>query len=232
MELHKMFSIDPVVQEIFPGIKVGLVVIHDVKVTKSSTDLYTFQQQSLLEIQKTLQGRDISEIPHIRELRAIYKKFGVDPNSRRSSIEALLRRVVDPTKTLYCINTVVDSSNIASLQLQLPVGMYDLHTVALPVTLRFAKEGEVFQPLGEQQEKKLSAGELVYADCHRILCRDFNYRDAEFTKVTTITTEVLAFVDGYEGIERYDLLEATERLAQLVVKFNGGSYESPTVFPF
>lgn len=78
----------------------------------------------------------------------------------------------------------------------------------------------------------LAAGELVYADQQHILCRDFNYRDADTTKVTPMTTDLLVFVDGHEGVGQNDLQKATEQVAQFITRFNGGIYEAPLVFPF
>ncbi len=82
-----------------------------------------------------------SEIPGLTEARTLYKSFGMDPSRHRPSSEALLRRVLKGQE-LYRLNNVVDSCNLASLSMLLPIGMYDLELVEGDVTLRTGQPGE------------------------------------------------------------------------------------------
>jgi len=84
-----------------------------------------------------------SAIPGLAEARTLYKSFGMDPSRHRPSSEALLRRVLKG-KDLYHINNVVDSCNLASLTMLLPIGMYDLALVQGDVILRTGAEGEEY----------------------------------------------------------------------------------------
>jgi DNA/RNA-binding domain of Phe-tRNA-synthetase-like protein len=88
-------------------------------------------------------GRLPSEIALLAEARQLYKSFGMDPSRHRPSSEALLRRVLKG-QDLYRINNAVDSCNLASLTMVLPIGMYDLALVQGDVQLRTGAAGEEY----------------------------------------------------------------------------------------
>ena len=84
-----------------------------------------------------------SQIPALAEARNLYKSFGMDPSRHRPSSEALLRRLLKG-KGLYRISNVVDTCNLASIEFQLPIGMYDGGLVQGDVILRVGREGEEY----------------------------------------------------------------------------------------
>jgi lysyl-tRNA synthetase class 2 len=231
MSVNQTFYIDEKVQEVFPEIKVGYVIIRDVRIALEHPELETLKQSIAEEVRKQLQGQSIPQLPRIKAFRAIYKKFGVDPASKRPSAEALIRRVADPNKGLYSVNTVVDAYNITSIQYQLPMAAYDLDQITLPVVLRFAQASEMYRAIGQTQPEGLLAGELVYADQINILCRDFNYRDSDVTKVTLESQNLLVFVDGCDEVDRTEMLCALENVAKRLVSFNGGQVIEHQIFP-
>jgi len=231
MQSNDLFAIDTVVTEAFPEIKVGVAVIRDVQAAAENADLESLKLEVTKNVRESMQDKQVTELPRVQAFRRIYKKFGVDPNSRRPSAEALLRRVIDPRKGLYKVNTVVDAYNLTSIQYQLPMAAYDLDKVAFPIVLRLAQAGELHQAIGQAQPEPLSAGELVYADQNMILCRDFNYRDADTTKVTAETRNLVVFVDGCTEVGRSELMEALKMTAGRIVAFNGGEITGSWIFP-
>jgi DNA/RNA-binding domain of Phe-tRNA-synthetase-like protein len=148
MQQDQLFYIDAVVTVKFPEIKVGVAVIRDVTVAPSHPSLEALKPQILREVREQLTGRPLAELPRVQAYRRIYRKFGVDPGSRRPSAEALLRRVLDPTKELYRINTVVDAYNLSSVESQLPMAAYDFDRIVTPITLRFTQSGEGHRGIG------------------------------------------------------------------------------------
>lgn len=93
------------------------------------------------ELRGRYAGRAPGEIPEVAEARTLYKALGLDPTKTRPSNEALLRRVLKG-ESLYVVNTLVDAVNLASLQHQLPFGLYDALRLRPPLTLRRGGEGE------------------------------------------------------------------------------------------
>src|SRR5260370_28573622 len=74
--------------------------------------------------------------------RALYRKFGTDPTRIRPSSEALLRRL-KKGEALPRVNSLVDVANAMSVQLQVPVGLYDLQQArGDELRIRLGREGE------------------------------------------------------------------------------------------
>ena len=96
-----------------------------------------------VDLARVFEGLLPSQIPGLEEARRLYKSFGMDPSRHRPSSEALLRRVLKG-KDFYRISNVVDTCNLGSLSILLPVGMYDLNKVRGDVTLRTGAEGEQY----------------------------------------------------------------------------------------
>lgn len=231
MQHNQLFHIDAAVAARFPEIQVGMTVIRDVDVRAECPELEVLKQKVLAEVRNQLKGTPLASLPRVQAFRRIYRAFGVDPGSRRPSAEALLRRVLDPAKGgLYRINPVVDAYNLSSIEFQLPMAAYDLDCVAPPITLRFAQAGELHRAIGQAQPEPLAAGGLAYADQHTVLCRDFNYRDADATKVTTATRNLIVFVDGCGAVSATELGEALRVAAERIIAFNGGAIESFEVY--
>src|SRR5438128_9498871 len=94
--------------------------------------------------------------------RELYRRFGVDPTKMRPSSEALARRM-KKGEPLPRINSVVDVANAMSVQLQVPVGLYDLDKVKDDeLVVRLGAEGESYEGIGK--EKVHVAGRICVAD--------------------------------------------------------------------
>jgi len=231
MQLAPCFSIDAEVTARFPEIKVGAAVIRDVQVVPQHPALEALKAKVLSEVRQKLQDTPLAECARVQAFRRIYRAFGVNPGSRRPSAEALLRRVLDPTKGLYQLNTVVDTYNLSSVEHQLPMAAYNLDHIVPPVVLRFAQAGELHRAIGQDQAEPLTAGELIYADQRTVLCRDFNYRDADLTKVTLATRHLIVFVDGCEVIDTNELGTTLQAVTERIIAFNGGVVQSLGIYP-
>jgi DNA/RNA-binding domain of Phe-tRNA-synthetase-like protein len=97
----------------------------------------------------------------IAAVRAMYRRFGLDPTKTRPSSEALLRRV-RRGEGLPRINSVVDVCNWCSLEMQLPYGLYDLDRIESDVVLRLGAAGEGYE--GIRKDRVNVAGRLTLAD--------------------------------------------------------------------
>lgn len=121
----------------------GVIVLDQVTVD-DSTGAADATEALGADLQTIFADLQPSQIPALAEARTLYKSFGMDPSRHRPSSEALLRRLLKG-KGLYRISNVVDACNLASLEFQLPIGMYDLAQVRGDVTLRAGREGEEYQ---------------------------------------------------------------------------------------
>jgi DNA/RNA-binding domain of Phe-tRNA-synthetase-like protein len=95
-------------------------------------------------------GGDYSGDPRIAAVRAMFRALGIDPTKRRPSSEALLRRILQG-KQLNRIHPLVDACNFLSLDLLLPIGLYDLRSIVPPIELRLGRAGESYAGIGREQ---------------------------------------------------------------------------------
>lgn len=214
-------QIDPEVGARLHGMSFGVATITGVSIAKENKELELYKKDILKKL-GALTTEHISGIESIQAYRNLFKSFGVDWHSRRPSPDALLRRIA-LGKGLYRVNTLVDAYNMAVLETNIGLGAFDASRLLLPVVLRFAKEGEKAHLLGDAEETMLKEGELVYADEKRIITVDLNYRDADYTKVTEKTKNILLFADGAPGIPQEKVMGGLEKAIELITRFCGGT---------
>jgi len=210
------------VVERFPGIKTGYIVLENVDVAKSNAILTKLKERVSSEVKlRYSSAADIRKSKNIKGFREIYKEFGVDPDSHLNSAESLLRRVLSG-KSLYNINTVVDTYNVTSIEFEVPMAAYDLDQIKGTVTLRFAKEGDSILKILETEPTKISQGELVYSDDAGVTCMDFNFRDSDRTKITEATRNIIVFVDGHESITISEITDILSMVGARLETITGG----------
>jgi DNA/RNA-binding domain of Phe-tRNA-synthetase-like protein len=104
-----------------------------------------------LEVARTLQVAKAGEVGGVERARELYRRFGLDPTRVRPSSEALLRRL-KKGEPLPRINSLVDVANALSVQLQVPVGLYDLDKVkGDELVVRLGGKGEGYTGIGKER---------------------------------------------------------------------------------
>jgi DNA/RNA-binding domain of Phe-tRNA-synthetase-like protein len=104
-----------------------------------------------LEVARAMQAARTGEVGDAGRARALYRRFGIDPTRVRPSSEALLRRL-KKGEPLPRINSLVDVANAMSVQLQVPVGLYDLDKVrGDELVVRLGAEGESYTGIGKER---------------------------------------------------------------------------------
>jgi DNA/RNA-binding domain of Phe-tRNA-synthetase-like protein len=159
--------------------------------------------------------------PKIAAWRQAFSQFGARPSKFQSSIEALTRRA-RRGDALPPINALVALYNALSLRFLVPVGGDDLDLVSGGLHLRAAKGDEPFVPLGAEAEEPPEAGEIVYADDAKVLCRRWSWRGGERSKISPATTNAVLNVHGLAPASLDEVTRATETLAHLVKQVCGG----------
>lgn len=224
--LQDLVQIDPQLSKQFSGIKTGYIILEGVRVQKQVPQLEELKKEMEEQVKSRYKDKSqVKESANIKGFRKIYKASGVDPNSRLNSAEALIQRVVSG-KGIYNVNNVVDTYNLTSAELELPMAAYDLDQVQGKISLRLAKEGETIVRIGESNPIKLKKGEVVYADEKGITCMDFNYRDADRTKITNRTKRIIVFVDGHQGVSEKEIKEALDLVGKRLEQYSGGKVVS------
>jgi DNA/RNA-binding domain of Phe-tRNA-synthetase-like protein len=118
--------------------------LHELEVTEPRDDFE-------LEVKRTTQAVRTGEVGDAAPARVLYRRFGIDPTRVRPSSEALLRRL-KKGEPLPRINSLVDVANALSVQLQVPVGLYDLDKVkGDELVIRLGGQGEGYTGIGKER---------------------------------------------------------------------------------
>ncbi len=116
---------------------------------------------SIRELMRRYSGRAAADILGVAETRGMFHRLGVDPTKSRPASEALLRRVLQG-KGLPQIQPTVDVCNLASLEHQLPLGLYDRAHVKGAIYARIGRPGEGYE--GIRKGRVNLAGRPLLAD--------------------------------------------------------------------
>ncbi len=212
--------IDPALRSEIPGLAALLFAIGDLHVGESSEELERFRSERVTAVRSSYDLETLKDLPAIRAYRDFFWRVGIDPTKVRPASEALLRRVLQG-KDIPRINTLVDSYNIASVESQVPLAVFDASKVTGDMVMRKAMAGERFLGIGMKEPDTLSGKEVVVED-HGSLIAVYPYRDADLSKVTLETRDVLVLVCGVPGIELGRLEEAKRLAGERITRFCGG----------
>ena len=170
-----------------------------------------------LEVARATQAVRSGKVGDIGRARALYRRFGTDPTRMRPSSEALLRRL-KKGEPLPRVNSLVDVANALSVQLQVPVGLYDLERAqGDELTIRLGSDGEGYAGIGKEQVNV--GGRLCVADAVGP-CGNPS-ADSARTMITT-ATERAAWIYFLPVTD-----EDIDRTAELVAVFGRGLVRMP-----
>lgn len=218
-----LFKIDPRIFAEFPGTVVGVVVAHNVDNTKRMKEVDALIKAKEDKIKEVLNLDALEKHSHLEPWRAAYKKFGAKPKEHLSSIENLLRRVLEGQELRH-ISTLVDLYNAISLKYLLPIGGEDLDHIHGTFMLRCASENE--KPvllLGEKDPKAPRPQEVIYADDRGAICRRWNWKEADRTKITPATKNAVFVIEALPPVPREFVEVAAHELAALIEVYCGGT---------
>jgi DNA/RNA-binding domain of Phe-tRNA-synthetase-like protein len=220
-----LFRIEADVFRMFPNFCRGIVMAAGIDNSRPCPEL-----EDLLRKQEEALRQDPSVDPatHPRLLawKDAYRQFGSNPNKFTPSI-VFLAKQVKSGKTVRSISPAVDAFNIISLRHIIPCGGDDMNSVEGDVTLGRAVADETFAPIFKPEEiEHPDAGEVIYVNrrTQRVLCRRWNWRNADFSKITPETRNLAINVDGMmPTIGREEIEKAAEGLKQLLLQYCGGT---------
>ncbi|HLA23695.1 MAG TPA: phenylalanine--tRNA ligase beta subunit-related protein [Candidatus Nanoarchaeia archaeon] len=201
----------------YPQVEIGIVTVKNACNFNKGEEIQNLLRKAEEKIRERISEEKVLEVPEVIKLREIYQSFGAKPRDYRSSIEALIRRVAKGNN-LPRINPLVDLYNYISLEYILTAGGEDTNRVKGDLILDFANGGETFIPLGSNENSSPWGGEVVYKDDEGVICRCWNWREGDRTKLTEKTENaVLVLEDFNENSEK--LLSALKELKSLIEKY-------------
>ena len=107
-----------------------------------------------------------------------------------------------------------------------PIGGDDIDNVDGDITLTFAQGNEPFRPLNSDQVDSPHPNEVVYSDSKEILCRRWNWRECDKSKMTPDTKNVTLAIEGLSPVTKERVQAVIDELAILVKKYCGGQTQT------
>jgi len=211
------FGYDRTVLDAFPTIRAAVVQVADIEPGGADGLADEYRSQQLATIERLAQI-PIAEIASIAAWRRAFSRFGVKPTQHRSAVEALLRRLSKQGE-VPSINPLVDIGNLVSIRHSLPVAVFDLEGVSLPIEVRFASGDEVFHGIGTDGPDHPSPGEVVFIDAAGYVCaRRWCWRQSAQSAAGPDSTRVLIVIEGHHESASEDVMAAGQDIADMAVR--------------
>lgn len=204
--------------ERFPGLNMGVIVVKDVDNSGIQKDILEKIKEIEQNIRKDYKTETLLQNPKIECWRKAYSLFGGEPKKNKSSIESLYRRILSGEELRH-INKLVDIYNLISIKYMLPVGGEDLNKIKGDIELTFAgSEEPLVALLGDKEARQPHEGEVIYKDAISAICRRFNWREADRTKLTEKTTNCILVIEALPPSTKEELYKITLELKELIEK--------------
>lgn len=199
-------------------VRLGIATLDGVAVRETDPALVAEVDAGCAALRTRYAGTPSGDVPGIEDARGLYKALGMDPTKTRPSNEALLRRALKG-EPLYRINTLVDALNLASLQSQLPFGLYDLARLEPPVVLRRGNPAESYE--GIRKGAVNVEGRPVLVDARGPFGNPTS--DSARTSITLETTRALVVLYAPASLSDRRMGEVLDATESLLTRFCGGT---------
>lgn len=102
----------------------------------------------------------------------------------------------------------------------IPCGGDDIEKIEGNLRLGLARGNETFIPLGEKDKETPEVGEVIYFDDKtlNVMCRKWNWRNGDFTKITPNTKKIVINIDGINPVSQNLIEDARNELADLLIE--------------
>lgn len=216
------FIVSKEIFERYPDAVIGVVVAKNINNAGSSDEIQKMLEHEQERIRNDFNLENLAQNLFIQNWRKAYKLFGSD---ERCSSERLIRRALKGEQ-LPSVNKLVDIYNQISLKYRTPVGGEDIDNLKGNVYLRFATGKETFVAIGSRELQNIKEGEVIYADEKEVICRRWNLKESDNTKLTEQTKNAFLVIDALPPVLKVTVQEANEELASLVSRHCGAKTSS------
>lgn len=219
------FKIDSKILEQFPELNIGIVVAKGINNAAVNDEIMDLIREESKTIRENFNKETLSANPRIGAWRKAYSSFGAKPKKYKCSVENLYRMILEGIELRH-INKIVDIYNYISIKHMIPVGGDDIDKVDGDIKLKFALGNESFTKLNSQEIENPKEGEIVYTDSKEVLCRRWNWRECDKSKMTEDTKNVTLAVEGLPPVTNEEVKTILKELSDLVQNFCGGEIKT------
>lgn len=209
----KKVLIDPAIFEKYSDFTRGIVIVKNIENREEDPAIRELLDKEI-ELKK---GQELVGHEFVKAWDSVYENFGANPNKFPPSIKSLLKRI-SKGGSLPFINSVVALFNYISIKHLVPCGGDDINRIEGNLKLALALGEENFTPLGGSENEHPEPGEVIYFDDKtlNVMCRRWNWRNADFSKITPQTKSMVINVDGIGPASRSLIEGARDELAKLL----------------
>ncbi|WP_100257335.1 B3/B4 domain-containing protein [Reinekea forsetii] len=149
----------------------------------------------------------VKQQPYAEFMTALGLKVKKNPPSVANLIT---RCLTNEAPRLPRINPIVDAVNVAALQTEVSLGVFDAACVEGELQLSFSRAGESFLGLGAEKAEELADGLMVLRDQKKILSI-FSVRDSQAQAISEKTKTVWLLACQVPGVSRDDTVTGLMR---------------------
>ncbi len=200
------------------GLQIGVLTIQNCDNQGHNEEIIALTNEAQEKIRSVYTAEKIGEEPKIDAWKKAYAAFGAKPKEHKSSVENLYKMTLNGT-SLRHINKLVDIYNYISLKYMLPVGGEDLDKVKGELELTYADNEKPILLLGDKEPKAPKLGEVIYKDSDGAICRRFNWREADRTKLTQETKNAVIVIECLPPATQEELRLAIGEMKSLIEKY-------------
>ncbi|MBW2978388.1 hypothetical protein KY331_06085 [Candidatus Woesearchaeota archaeon] len=214
-----IFRIFPSILEKYPKVNIGVLVVRGADNSGSDDKIYHLLEEVEEFIKLNFTPTELAKHPLISPWRTAYQEFGSKPSAFHCSVEAMMKRILKGEKVPQ-INKLVDICNYINLKHLVSIGGYDLDKTQTEIDLKHASGVESFTPMGTKRKEHPNKGEVIYEDdTRRVICRRWNWRDCEQTKITSETKNAIIFIDGLPPLTKEKVEDIQAEMKDLITTF-------------
>jgi DNA/RNA-binding domain of Phe-tRNA-synthetase-like protein len=201
-----------------PAVKLGTVQADGVRVAPADLGLAKLMGEVCDRKRREFTLESLADSKPVRDVRGMFREWGMDPSKYRPSSEALLRRVVQG-KGLYRVSNVVDIGNLGSIETGWPFGCYDRSRIQQPIEFRHGASNESYEGIGKQTWHL--QGRPLLADSQGPFGSPIS--DSTRSMITESARDILVVLYVPAGAADASLETAMQRLIERLTQFAGAS---------
>jgi DNA/RNA-binding domain of Phe-tRNA-synthetase-like protein len=212
--------VEPSIFEDYPSFRRGLVLAVGIQNRDHSKELEARLDEAVAQAAR--EPIDVKSDPLVTVWSDAHRRFGSNPNKFPPAHAALLKRVRKGGVHLPFINNVVAIMNYNSVVDRIPVGGDDLEKAGSVLSLRRARGDEIFVPLGSPDvREKPDPGEVIYVveDSGQVMCRRWNWRNGDGTRITEATRIMVMNIDGLGEESEKRVVLTRDRVARMLEEY-------------
>ena len=201
-----MISISNNIKEIYPNLKIGILVMNNVKNIRNNEELHIIKrsiEESLINKFQDMPRKEIINEPVFKIYKDYYKKF-------KKTYHVLLQLESIANKGRHIPNdlSVVEAMFMGELKNYLLTAAHDMEKVNLPISLNVSNGEESFLQIS-QSTKALQKNDIYISDSTGVLS-SIIYGPDHRTKVSENTKRVVYMVYGLAGITKEEIINHLE----------------------